>query len=241
MSDPHATIFQMKVPELLDRRLYSIPQVDRLLGLTGGTARRWIEGYERAGRRYPPLIRYETTGDDIVTWGEFVETRLISEYREAGVPVLNMRPAIEKLREDFDTHYPLARARPFLDVEGRELVMRAQMTVGLERPLQLVVLRNDQLILTERAQHFVDSVEYKDDVAERLHPTPDLLDVVIDPLRQFGEPVVRSVPTEIIAEQVRAGDPPEMIMELYELNPKQVHAALRYELLRAKAAVDSAA
>jgi len=231
----------MSVSDLLDRPLYSIPQVDRLLGLTGGTARRWIEGYERAGRRYPPLIRTELTSEELVTWGEFVETRLLSEYREAGVPVLHMRPAIEKLREGFNTRYPLAHAHPFLDVEGRELVMRAQTAVGLEAPLQLVVIRNEQLVLANRAKQFVDSVEYKDDVAERVHPAPDLQDVVIDPLRQFGEPVVRSVPTEVIAEQVRAGDPPEMIMELYELNRRQIDAALRYELLRAKAAVDSAA
>jgi len=230
----------MSVSELLDRILYSIPQVDRVLGLTGGTARRWIEGYERGGRRYPPLIRTEVSGEELITWGEFVETRLLSEYREAGVPIVHLRPAIEKLREEFDSRYPLAHARPFLDVEGRELVMRAQTDVGLERPLQLVVVRNNQLVVADRARQFVESVEYKDDIAERLHPAPDLREVVIDPLRQFGEPVVRSVPTEVIAEQVRAGDPPEMIMDLYELSRKQVDAALRYELLRAKAAVDSA-
>jgi len=230
----------MSVSELLDRILYSIPQVDRVLGLTGGTARRWIEGYERGGRRYPPLIRTEVSGEELITWGEFVETRLLSEYREAGVPIVHMRPAIEKLREEFDSRYPLAHARPFLDVEGRELVMRAQTDVGLERPLQLVVVRNNQLVVADRARQFVESVEYKDDIVERLHPAPDLREVVIDPLRQFGEPVVRSVPTEVIAEQVRAGDPPEMIMDLYELSRKQVDAALRYELLRAKAAVDSA-
>ena len=176
-----------------------------------------------------------------MTWGEFVETRLLSEYREAGVPVLNMRRAIEKLRERFETRYPLAHAQPFLDVHGRELVMRTQDEVGLERPLQLVVVRNEQLVLAEPARQFVESVDYEGDIARSLHPAPDLRQVVMDPLRQFGEPVVRSVPTEVIAEQVRAGDPPEMIMELYELTRSQVDAAIRYELLRAKAAVDTAA
>ncbi|WP_322760858.1 DUF433 domain-containing protein [Frankia sp. Cr2] len=63
-------------------------------------------------------------------------------------------------------------------------------------------------------------------------PLPDVTDVVIDPLRGFGEPVVRNVPTEVIAEQVRAGDPPEMVANLYELSPGQVNAAIRYELSR---------
>src|ERR1700675_1890986 len=73
-----------KVVDLLNRPTYGLAQVDRLLGLPGGTARRWIDGYERAGKRYPPVVRESSTGDAIATWGEFVETRLLSEYREAG-------------------------------------------------------------------------------------------------------------------------------------------------------------
>ena len=60
----------------------------------------WIDGYERRGHRYEPLVRVETTGSDIVTWGEFVETRLIAEYRSRGVAVVRMRPAIMTLREE---------------------------------------------------------------------------------------------------------------------------------------------
>ncbi len=65
-----------------------------------------------------------------------------------------------------------------------------------------------------------------------IRPILDVDDVVIDPLRGFGEPVVRNVPTEVIAEQVRAGDPPEMVADLFELSPMQVNAAIRYELFR---------
>jgi uncharacterized protein (DUF433 family) len=228
---------------LLDRPVYAIPQVDRLLGLKSGTSRRWIEGYSRGGKDYPPIVRVEATGDEIVTWGEFVETRLLSEYRDSGVTLHRLRPAIDKLRERFDARYPLAYSQPFLDVHGRELVEKTQQEVHLEGPLQLVVIRNDQLVLAQPAQHFVQSVDYQEDsgVAERIHPAPDLRHVVIDPLRQFGEPVVRSVPTEIIAEQIRAGDPLEMIAELYELTPDQVLSAIRYELLRGKPATDAAA
>lgn len=222
----------MATTDLLNRPVYSIPQVDRLLGLTAGTAKRWLEGYERMRRSYPPIIRPVATGQETVTWGEFVETRLLAEYRDSGVPVIHMRPAIERLREEFNTRYPLAHARPLLEVDGHELVLRVQSDVGLQRPLQLVVVRNNQLMLAERASRFVRSIEYEDNIAGRMHPAPDLRDVVMDPLRQFGEPVVRSVPTEVIAEQVRAGDPPEMIMDLYDLSRHQVDAALRYELLR---------
>jgi uncharacterized protein (DUF433 family) len=57
---------------------------------------------------------------------------------------------------------------------------------------------------------------------------------VLDPLRQFGRPVVRSVPTEVIAEQFDAGDSVDLIARLYELPPGDVEAALRYEKARIK-------
>jgi hypothetical protein len=82
------------VVDLLERPTYSLVQVDRLLALHPGTARRWIEGYERRGKTYPPVVRMLPTGSEIVTWGEFVETRLLSEYRDKGVPMVRMRPAI---------------------------------------------------------------------------------------------------------------------------------------------------
>jgi uncharacterized protein (DUF433 family) len=222
----------MAVSDLLEREIYGMAQVDRLLGLKSGTARRWIDGYERRDKRYPPVIRPETTGEELVTWGEFVETRLLSEYRAANVPLIRMRPAIERLREQFHPRYPLAHSRPF--VAGRELVLEVQEEVNLARELRLVVVRNDQIVLTDPAEHFYNSAEFgpQSQIVERLRPVASVQEVVIDPLRQFGEPVVRSVRTEIIAEQIRAGETVDGVVEAFELERPLVEAALRYELIR---------
>lgn len=221
--------------ELLARPTYAMSQVDWVLRLHPGTARRWIDGYQRSGKLYPPIVRLASTGDDLVTWGEFTEARLLSEFRTAGIPIQRMRPAVEKLRETFDQRYPLAHALPYIEEKGRELVQRVQEQVGLERPLHLVVVRNGQLVLTSQTEQFVRSVDFGDrGVVERMHPLPDLDLIWLDPLRQFGEPVVRSVPTAIIAEQARAGDSQELIAHLYELSDAEVWQAIRYELLRSE-------
>ena len=219
--------------DLLDRPIYGLAQVDRLLGLSPGTARRWMDGYRRAGKDYPPVVRVEPTGEEVVTWGEFVEARLLSEYRDAGVPLIRMRPAIDRLREQFHPRYPLAHSRPFLDVHGRELVLRAQEDVGLDRELLLVIVRNEQIVLSQPAEQFIQSAEFdrKTQVVERLRPVADIREVVMDPLRQFGEPVVRSVRTDVIAEQVRVGETIDGIAELYDLDRHLVEAAVRYELI----------
>jgi uncharacterized protein (DUF433 family) len=224
--------------QLVDRPLYGLLQVDRLLGLPSGTARRWIDGYRRGGKEYPPVIREHSTGDDIATWGEFVETRLLAEYRDKGVPLLRMRPAIERLREELGTPYPLASAKTWLDVDGQELVARVQDQVGLDRLLALVIVRTGQHLFdwAKPADDFRRSVEWEGDGPDAqprlLRPVHDIRDVVIDPLRGFGEPVVRGVRTEVIAELIRAGDPPDMIAQLYDLPRTKVDSAVRYELAR---------
>lgn len=216
---------------LLDRAIYSYADVDRLVGLYSGTARRWLEGYERASRFYDPVLRPEPTGSDAVTWGEMVEARLLAEFRNRDVPVQRMRPAIVQLRKEFGP-YPLAHAHPFLDVEGRELVRLVQDQVGLERQLQLVVVRNGQLVLAEVAERFRSAVEYdQEGVAGRLRPELRTPNVVMDPRRAFGQPAVRNVRTDSLAEDYRAGTSREDLAELYDLTPEQVDAAIRFELI----------
>jgi len=234
-----------QVVDLLSRPVYGLAQVDRLLGLRSGTARRWIDGYQRAGKRYPPVVREEPTGEDIVTWGEFVETRLLAEYRDAGVPMVRMRPAVDCLREELQTRYPLASARTWLDVQGRDLVRRVQERVGLDTGLALVVRTGQSVMWSPEAEGFRRSVEWTNQSSsgqpKLVRPGHDLQEVVIDPLRGFGEPVVRNVRTEVIGELFRAGDSPEYIAELYELTRETIDEALRYELRRATSRNDIAA
>lgn len=219
---------------LLDRRVYLLSDVDRFLGLHAGTGKRWIDGYDRGGRSYDPVVRPQRTGDDSVTWGEFIEASLLSAYRDAGVTLQRLRPAVQRLREEFGTPYPLAAAKPFLEVQGRELVMQVQADVDLPRPLAMVVVRSGQLQLADRVQDFVDRVEYDADMsfARRLRVVKDGA-VCIDPIRAGGRPALRAVPTEVLAEGYRAGESIASLSELYELPAGDVEQALRYEMIRA--------
>lgn len=224
----------------LERPIYEMQQVDRLLRLTPSTARRWIDGYMRAGKVYPPVIREQTTGSAVVTWGEFVEASLLASYRNAGVPVLRMRPIVQALKQRFSTRYPLAHVRPWVD-QGMNLVYEAQAEVGLDAGLRLVVeARSGQLRLSPAAETFFECVEFEhvadaaghttpSKIAARLYPAGRDQAVVIDPERRSGAPVVRSVPTEVLAQMVRAGDDIEDVAEWYDLRAEQVRAAVDYE------------
>ena len=218
-----------EVTSLLDREVYVMGQVDRLLDLGVGTARRWIDGYERRGRRYEPLVRAESTGSDVVTWGEFVETRLIAEYRSRGVAVVRMRLAIMALRREFETDYPLATARPFLNEDGRDLVLRVQDETVLSPSLRFVVRTNQSVMLSVEVQRFQQDAEYEetDEVRRfRLFGTPN---VVLDPEYGFGEPTVRGrrLRVSAIAEAIAAGEARDDIKATWDISDAVVDDALR--------------
>jgi hypothetical protein len=145
----------MKITSLLDRAIYSYADVDRLNGLTPGAGRRWLEGHERAGVFYEPVLRPEPTGANVVTWREMVEARLLAEFRGQRVSLQRLRPAAATaggVRESSaGARKPVAQCRrPRTGAQGPERGL-------LDRQLQLVVVRNDQLMLDLRAQRFQNS------------------------------------------------------------------------------------
>jgi uncharacterized protein (DUF433 family)/transposase len=225
----------------LERPVYSFAQVDDLLDLSAGTARRWIDGYERKGKNYQPIVREASTGDDVATWGEFVETKLLAAYRDAGLPMLRMRPVVEGLRQRFQVRYPLATIRPYLD-EDLGAVYEVQQEVKLEESMRLVVqAASGQYVLAPDVRRFRKLAVFEDldqvgsQVVARFHPLGLDRQVVIDPVRRFGSPVVRSTPTDVLAELVRAGEPVEWVAEQYSLTLDQVLDALEYERQHAAA------
>lgn len=214
---------------VLERPVYGVGEAAGLLGLRTDRVRAWLDGYERRGVAYSPVIREESTSDEIVTWGEFVELGYLREYRRCGVPLQRLRPVIDELRREFETPYPLATVRPY--VMGKELVLRIQERNELPLAIAIVIRSGQQVMLTEVANRFFRKVEFDPNGvdAQRLHPAGPTSPVVIDPLIRFGQPSVAGVATERLWELFDAGEPIEQIAEGYDLDTELVRAAIAYE------------
>ena len=212
---------------MLERPIYGIGQAAALLGLRQDKVRGWLDGYERSGVLYPPVIRDSRTGNDVVTWGEFVELGYLREYRRARVSLQHIRPVTDRLRQEFGVRYPLAHARPY--VYDHQLVLKIQEEAGLDASLAIVIRSGQQLVLSPAAESYLQKVEFSDDVVARLRPAGKTSPVVIDPEFAFGRPSIRGVATERIAELYRGGDSPDFLAESYELPIEHVRAAIAYE------------
>ncbi|MFC5992724.1 DUF433 domain-containing protein [Pseudonocardia hispaniensis] len=220
--------------ELLDRPVYGMSQAARLLGLRVDGLRRWIDGYERQGTGYAPVIRERRTGVDLVTWGEFIEAGYLREYRAKKVSLQYLRPVIGLMRERFNVQYPLATLRPY--TSGKRLALEVQELVGLDPELRIVIMgRDGSLQLADSAAAFLDKVEFTDasGIAGRLFPLGRKKPIVLDPDRSFGEPTVPSgVRTDILAELIAAGEDPVHVAEIYSMPVEHVRSAVAYERSR---------
>ncbi|MGH9153023.1 MAG: DUF433 domain-containing protein [Acidimicrobiales bacterium] len=214
---------------ILERPVYGVSEAAAILGLRAPRARAWLDGYTRHGVVYPPVIRPDATGDDTVTWGEFVELGYLRSYRNKGVPLQRLRPVIDELRREFDTAYPLATAKPF--VLGKELVLEAQERNGLPQAIAIVIRSGQQILLTDDASRFLRKVEFDppDGDVRRMHPAGMASPVVIDPLVRFGRPSVQGVATERLWELFDAGESVDDIARDYEMAGEQIRAAIAYE------------
>ncbi len=229
---------------MLDRPVYTYREVDRLLGLNQDTAKRWVNGYRRAGRSYPPIVREQPSDTRWVTWGEFIETRLLSEYRDVDqIKIRKMRGVIQRLREQYDRRYPLAYSRPFVRTSDRELVARAQEEGGLDDECWFVV-RTGQYLLTPRAQRFYDANTYglsetsDDAVVTATRIDPQYPDVVLDPERRSGRPTIagRNVSVATLAGMVLGGDPVAKVAEWYGVTENQIRQAVDFTVVHNLAA-----
>lgn len=222
----------MSITSMLDREVYVYAEVDRLIGLPAGTAQRWINGYERGGKSYEPILRVVPQQTAWVTWGEFVETRMLAEYRDQKkVPIARQRAAIERLRVMFNMKYPLAHLRPYLSTHERDLTMTSE-DPGLQ-DVEMTI-RTGQALLGDALWIAEAATLCQDDVGEpvmvELPADKDFPEIVINPRRFSGQPtfVGRRVSAVTIAHMAESGERPEDLAADYGLSLRQVQDALNY-------------
>ncbi|WP_183508146.1 MULTISPECIES: DUF433 domain-containing protein [unclassified Mycolicibacterium] len=221
---------RVAVIPMLDREVYLYAEVDRIIGLRNGTARRWINGYERGGKHYEPILRVQSRDTEWATWGEFVEARILAELREE-VQTRRLRLAIQALRETFRVDYPLAHLRPYLSAANHELILGGT-DVGLDEAKMVVrtgqMLLGDGWPLIERAKLGVD--EHGESFVAELPADDEFPDIVINPQRFSGQPTIagRRIAVATIAGMRKAGESEEDLAGDYGLSIAQVRAAVDY-------------
>lgn len=180
--------------------IYTVTEAARYLDVPASTFATWAHGYRRrpAGRRemvgVPVLTALPRSGvrAPVIPFIGLAEGLVLAAMRRSGVPLQRIRPALERLKEEFGFAHALASRRLYTD--GAEVLFdyaeSADDPVAARAARELVVVRNDQRVFNEVVAAYLQRVEFSAEGYPRLIHLPayEVADVVVDPERGFGQP-----------------------------------------------------
>lgn len=210
------------------RPLYSFAEADRIIRVSPGTSRRWLKGYSfwwgGEHHKMPPV----TPGigePEAVAFVDLMEVAAVSELRKRRFSFKRIRQINAYCRLYLQEPRPLVTQK--FKVVGQDIFLDADFDILVD-----VGREAGMLAWREVLEPFLEDVEYENELARRWWPLGKKRMVVVDPDYGFGLPVVEGtgVRTEIIAERYRAGDSIDEIAYDFDVTPKQINDALRWEM-----------
>lgn len=223
---------------LIGTGLYSLPQASRLVGADLRAVRRWLLGYRRLYRGEhrisPPLWTTQHASADLpeptIGFRDLLELRLVNAFAQHGVDLRVIRATADAARKMFGSDYPLTMRRFLTD--GKRIFAEAVDAAG-----------ETHLLDPARAQYVFSSIvtpslyagiDYDGETAMRWFPLGvTRKSIVLDPAIQFGAPIVADVgiPTATLFATYMAEDSDKgAVARIFEIRPRDVEAAVRYEM-----------
>ena len=204
--------------------IYTTPEVAKILGLPRGKVKRWLKDYWVTKFSGGGIHYSDGEGIEQVTnFHTLIEFFTFYQLREKGVSAQKIVAAHNILADIFKTQYPFATSNILTD--GEKVLFEGAIgeIIKADKTLQIYI---NQVI-----EPFCERIEFdKNSLANRFFPMGKDHDVIIDPKRKFGQPVVgeTNVLTETVFSLFRAGEPVDIIANLYDLKISQVEDAINF-------------
>ena len=221
-----------KQVDLAQIGVYSVPEASRLTKVAPARVRGWLQGYTQgAGRRSPPKLQGQLPAmDGKVALGflDLMEVRFISHFLQAGVQWKTLRMAAHRARSELHLDHPFA-AR--FTTDGRAIFSETVTKTGDSRLRDLV---DNQFAMFGILEPLLqEGIEFDSRGYARLwRPSKDEPDVVLDPKRSFGRPIIdaASVPTRALFDAFRVEGDIERVAHWHKVDPSFVREAVAFEL-----------
>ena len=216
--------------DLRDIPAYSIAEAAGYLRIPKSTLRAWLLGQGT----FKSVIEIADRKDRRLSFINLVEAFVLAGIRrEHAIPLPKVRKAVGYLRRTFSTQRPLADEQfatdgidLFVEKFGALVGATQEGQIQLREIIlgQLKFIRRDPSGVPERIVLFPGNAKNNRSA-----------DVVIDPRRSFGRPVLEGigVRTSILAERFKAGESIDELARDYDAAPEAIQNALRCELLAA--------
>src|SRR5580765_960555 len=191
----------------LNTGIYSLGKAARLTNVSAGRIRRWLKGYDfRKGmkRRHSDAVWHgqHRPLDNRIALGflDLIEIRFVEAFLRQGVSWKTIRLAHTLAREEMKTEHPFCTNQFVTD--GRKILLKQGSASGDQALIDIATNQQEFLRLV---QPFLKELEFaEDNYLSRWWPMGKDRSVVIDPVRNFGQPTVAKsgVPTQVLARSL---------------------------------------
>lgn len=212
--------------------LYTPSEAARLIKVPAPKLIRWLRGHGSGNRAYEPLWHGQIDIGDGATYLGFldlIQCRMAAAFIAAGLSPQKVRRALILARDIIDADHPFANSR--FKTDGRTLLLEALGSDTEDRPL-VDLFRRGQYVMHKIIEPSLKGIDFDTDTASRWWPTGRSNDIVVDPKRQFGQPIIDSagVPTAILKAAAEAEGSVEMAARMFRISPVAVRRAVDFEL-----------
>ncbi|GII78531.1 hypothetical protein Sru01_35130 [Sphaerisporangium rufum] len=197
----------------------------RFLEISHQTFNRWARGYEQ-GRPLLHVLPAHGRRQATVPFVAMAEAYVLDALKRAGVKPHKIRPALQRLRQEFGHEYVLLA--PELATDGIDVLWDFSRT---RAGAGLIEARTGQHVIREIVTDYLDYVVRAEDGFPALLRLRSCLPsrVVIDPHRAFGQPIFEGGRTRVaeVAAMMKAGEAPEAIADELGVTLDDVRTATR--------------
>lgn len=207
--------------------LYSQGEAARIIQAPTSSFGRWAQGHRFKQRQQgqwgssPALLTGVRPGRGVtVPFNALAEGFIIESFRRAGLPLARIRPAVDVLRNEIGLESALLSER--LMTDGAEILYR-------NGEGDLVVVRNHQGVFKEVVSAFLKSLTYRDGFVSLIRlPTFEVVEVVVDPHLNFGQPTIQRLGVRVddVLSRIRAGELLADVGDDFGLEPREIRSLI---------------
>jgi len=209
----------------LGKGIYSIPYASKLTDIHTAKINRWVKGLNRKDGFSPPIISidYEPINNFYsISFLDLIELFFVNAFRKHGVSLKHIREIYEKSQEVVNFSHPFSTKK--FKTDGKKILY----DYGNDLILQLL---NEQYAAKELVNPFIfDAFNFEDDVINQLWPLGKNRQVVIDPNRNFGKPVINKegVSVDVIGKAFKTEKTIKGVAEWFDIGNESVKDAVEY-------------
>lgn len=214
--------------------VYTPSEAARLIQASPSSVRRWLFGYsyDHHGpeRHQEPLWEPEygvDQEDPVLGFRDLIEARMVAKLRDLNIGLPTIRTCLATAAEIANDSHPFSSAH--FRTDGRRLFLERLSEDGVHDVIDLKTRQHAFPKILEAS--FLD-LEFDGEKATRWFPFARSREIVADPQRSFGQPVVDDggVPTRRLAQAFEAeGRSIDKVARLFEIGRQAVKDALAFE------------